>query len=148
MESYNASYQGNSFEIQLWDTAGQEQYRSLSPIYFRGARAAILVFDVTSKLSFTNLEKWLECLTEVAGDDVFLILVGNKNDLREREVSYPEGREWAQEHNAQYIETSAKTGENISLIFEEVHTLLGKTLLVQNEDVKSLQIEQSSSSCC
>lgn len=96
----------------IWDTAGQEKYRSLTPIYFNGAALAILVFDITNRSSMNELEHFIQVVQDRAPDYVKLVLVGNKADLEDRrEVEYKEGETYAREIGAAfYIEVSAKTG--------------------------------------
>jgi small GTP-binding protein len=104
--------------FDLWDTAGQENYKCLVPVYARGAVLAILVFDRASKLSFTNLAYWVDFLkANVAIDN--LLVVGNKCDLP-AEVSNDDALAWCHEIGADYIETSAKTGAQIDVLFQTV----------------------------
>jgi small GTP-binding protein len=104
--------------FDLWDTAGQENYQCLVPVYARGAVLAILVFDRSSKITFTNLSYWVSFLkTNVAIDN--LLVVGNKCDLP-AEVSTQDAIEWCQETGADYIEVSAKTGAKIDVLFQQV----------------------------
>lgn len=107
-------------EIQIWDTAGQEKFRSLGPIYFRNSIGAIVVYDVTNRTSYDNLDSWITNFTEVAGTEAVIAIVGNKNDLEdERQIQYSEAQEWAHTRNYLFFETSAKTGHNIALLFDE-----------------------------
>ena len=102
--------------FQLWDTAGQEDFRSITVSFFRNAVAGFLVFDVTNRESFDHLNIWiteakLKCNSE---QDIVLLLVGNKADLeRQREVSHDEAQCFADQHNIDYMETSAKSGANV-----------------------------------
>lgn len=108
--------------LQLWDTAGQEKYRSLAPMYYRSAAAALLVFDVTSKSSLENLKNWNQEICEKAPAGIQIFVVGNKIDaVDDRVVSSDAGRAMAQELGASYyFETSAKTGEGINNLFNKV----------------------------
>ena len=102
-------------ELQLWDTAGQELFRSVTRGYYRGSAGAFLVFDLTQRSSFTNIARWLQDITEVARNDVVKILIGNKCDLASsREITREEAEEYAKQNNMVYFETSAKSGENVS----------------------------------
>jgi small GTP-binding protein len=104
--------------FDLWDTAGQENYKCLVPVYARGAVLAILVFDRSSKISFTNLSYWVGFLkTNVSIDN--LLVVGNKCDLIPQ-VSTQDAIEWCQEIGADYVEASAKTGAQIDVLFQQV----------------------------
>jgi small GTP-binding protein len=109
--------------LQIWDTAGQEQYRSLAPMYYRNAQAAILVFDLTNHRSFLGLEDWVaELEAREADDRVKLFVVGNKCDLaQDRVLDRAKAERFAQSHHAlAYYETSAKTGDGVIELFTEV----------------------------
>lgn len=113
---------GRKLQLNIWDTAGQEQYRSMAPMYARDAKASLLVYDVTSRDSFNELENWIEILDD---NSVPFILLGNKQDLDDRrEVQTDEGIEFASKHNVQFFETSALSGYNINATFYEL-ALLG-----------------------
>lgn len=105
--------------LNIWDTAGQERYRSLFPMYGRGARAAILCYDVSSMASFESLSSWLEELQKLCSPDCLLFVVGNKIDL-ESAVPQPMATQWANEHNAQCLFTSARAGEGIVELFKAI----------------------------
>jgi len=113
-------------KLQIWDTAGQESFRSITRSYYRGAEGALLVFDVTHRSSFAALPEWLEDLRQYCEENVQILVVGNKVDLdatdssAKREVSSEEAREWAANNDCKYIETSAATGHNIVEAFELV----------------------------
>ena len=107
--------------MQIWDTAGQEKYRSLTPMYYRNAHAAVLVFDVTNKESYESLEQWATDLEEKTTTDIKIFIAGNKCDLENRQVSEEEAREFAFKHGAIcYVETSAKTGNGVLELFTKV----------------------------
>lgn len=107
-----------NIKLQVWDTAGQESFKSITRSYYRGSICALLVYDVTNKESFENLIKWLEETKTYANEKITIMLIGNKTDLADkREVQYDEGFDFAQKHDLLYQETSAKTGYNIDLIF-------------------------------
>ncbi|GJN08816.1 hypothetical protein PR202_ga26773 [Eleusine coracana subsp. coracana] len=111
--------------LQLWDTAGQERFRSLIPSYIRDSSVAVIVYDVTDRQSFLNTSKWVEEVHTQRGGDVLIFLVGNKTDLVDkRKVSTEEGEAKAQEHDATFIETSAKAGFNIKPLFRKIATSL------------------------
>jgi len=121
-----SSHAGREVKLQIWDTAGQERFRSMVPMYLRSAAAAILVFDITNKHSFDDLDSWIcEVSRSENGSAVSLFILGNKCDLeRNRCVSEAEGREFATRKGAHYFETSALSGKGIEttmvLIAEEV----------------------------
>ena len=110
---------GKIIKIQIWDTAGHERFRSITYSYYRGANSIIIVFDLSNKKSFISITDWLKQIEKHAKENVFKFLVGNKYDLiEEREVSYEEAKQYADEHSLPYIETSAKEGININELFE------------------------------
>ncbi|KAH8106906.1 ras-domain-containing protein [Cristinia sonorae] len=126
-------------KLQCWDTAGTESFRSITRSYYRGAAGCLLVYDVTSRQSFTNARTWLADVREHADPHLTCILVGNKVDLctpssdtpasanRSREVSTEEAELWAKEEGLLFVEASAKSGENVEAAFETAtRDILGK----------------------
>lgn len=114
-----------SVRLQLWDTAGQERFRSLIPSYIRDSSAAVVVYDVTNRASFMNTQKWVEDVRSERGQDVVIILVGNKSDIADRrQVSTEEGQQRAAEFNIMFIETSAKAGSNVKQLFRQLASAL------------------------
>jgi small GTP-binding protein len=104
--------------IQIWDTAGQEQFHTITKSYFRGAHGIVLCFDLTSKPSFDKIHMWMDSIQEAASEGVAIVLVGNKNDRADRTVTVGQGEALAEEYVVPYFETSAKTGANIHVVFE------------------------------
>lgn len=121
--------EGKTVKAQIWDTAGQERYRAITSAYYRGAIGALLLYDVTSSLTFQSLTRWLQELRENADSNIVVMLVGNKCDLQElRAVSTEEGLGFAKEQSLLFIETSAMDATNVQesftkLITEIVHRL-------------------------
>jgi len=108
----------SKIKVQIWDTAGQERFRAITRGYYRGAVGALIVYDITKSVSFRNVEKWLQELRQHAFDDIVIMLVGNKSDLKQaREVPTDEAKKFAQKNNLLFIETSALDGENIKEAF-------------------------------
>ena len=109
-----------SIKLQLWDTAGTEKFRSITTGYYRGANAAFVVFDLTSKQTFDCLNEWIENYYKYSNPDYEknVVLIGNKSDLvNKREVSEEEIEKFAKDNNIMYFETSAKDGKNIDEFF-------------------------------
>lgn len=113
-------------KLSLWDTAGQETYKSVTRSYFRGASGALLVFDITRRPSFLHVTDWLNDLRQIAEIDIVVVLVGNKSDLvegeeKKREVTKEEAEEWSAKNGVlEYVETSAKSGDGVELAFARV----------------------------
>ncbi|KAF4046754.1 Ras family [Phytophthora infestans] len=112
-------------KYQIWDTAGQEKYHSLAPMYYRGAAAAIVVYDITRKQSLTTLKNWVKELKQLGPDNIVIAIAGNKSDLEEkREVPASQARAYAGEIGALFIETSAKEDTNVSDLFIQISQAL------------------------
>mmetsp|Transcript_10838 Transcript_10838/g.29496 ORF Transcript_10838/g.29496 Transcript_10838/m.29496 type:complete len:214 (-) Transcript_10838:92-733(-) len=124
-QSKNVHIEDRTVRLQLWDTAGQERFRSLIPSYIRDAAAAVIVYDITKKGSFAGTRKWISDVRDERGSDALVALVGNKSDLEDqREVSTEEGRQQAEELGVTFAETSAKLGNNVSALFQDLATSL------------------------
>lgn len=107
--------------LQLWDTAGQERFRSLIPSYIRDSSVAVVVYDITNIKTFENTRKWVDDVRGERGNDVIIVLVGNKTDLNDkREVTTAQGEEEAKKNNLMFIETSAKVGHNVKALFKRI----------------------------
>ena len=141
--------------FNIWDTAGQERYRSLAPMYFNGAGVAFLVFDLTRKSTFDALSQFYSLIEQKAPEGIALILVGNKKDLPEEEYQcdMDEINEFSKKIGARfYIETSAKTGENIVEMFRKVVELEG--LCYEPETTEFVEVndepndQNDKKSCC
>lgn len=110
-----------TIRLQLWDTAGQERFRSLIPSYIRDSNVAVVVYDITKRASFDDARKWIEDVVAERGDEVVVVLVGNKTDLKEeREVTVEDGERRAKELGVGFIETSAKAGFNVKQLFNKI----------------------------
>ncbi|CAG8462711.1 14122_t:CDS:2 [Racocetra persica] len=106
--------EGKKIKLQIWDTAGQESFRSITRSYYRGAAGALLVYDITRRETFEHLLIWLEDARQHSNSDTTIMLIGNKSDLEsKRVVSYAEGEAFARQHGLFFMETSAKTAENV-----------------------------------
>ncbi|EAS02678.2 small guanosine triphosphatase family (GTPase)-like Ras family protein (macronuclear) [Tetrahymena thermophila SB210] len=115
--SKNIEVDGYTIKIQIWDTAGQESFRSITRSYYRGSVGALLVYDVTKEDSFQDLNKWISDVSENANKDLSVAVLGNKIDLDNREVKAKDGEAFASERNFLFFETSALNGDNIGEAF-------------------------------
>ena len=112
-------------KMQIWDTAGQERFRTVVSTYFRGAHGILLLYDVTNKDSFKNLENWLIEIEKNSNQKVLKILIGNKCDLTEdREITTEEGQTFANRNGMEFMETSAKMNTNVTEAFETLGKLM------------------------
>jgi len=122
-------FAGKSASIQIWDLGGQQAYRKLRKLYLEGSQGALIVFDVTDQQSFDDLEEWIQSLVEIRGNDVPMIIIGNKIDLVEsRVVAEDVAREYAKRYNAKIIFTSAATGEKVEDSFKELIMTIIKSI--------------------
>jgi small GTP-binding protein len=116
-------------QLQLWDTAGQELFRSVTRGYYRGSAGALIVFDLTARDTFENVERWLKDIRDVARADVVTVLIGNKADLPDaRQVGASEAADFAKRNSMQYFETSAKTGNNIAVAVDALVAVIEKNV--------------------
>ena len=117
--------QNKQIKMQIWDTAGQERFRNVISSYFRGAHGILLIYDVTNRDSFKNLESWLIEIEQNSSENVLKVLIGNKNDLvDDKEIKTEEGQAFANRNGMQFIETSAKENTNVTEAFESLAKLM------------------------
>lgn len=110
---------GSVIKLQMWDTAGQEKFKTITAAYYKGSHGILLVFDVCDKRSFVDVANWLNEVEKFSSPDVVKILVGNKCDMQgEREVSREEGELFASSMDMKYFETSAKSNRNVENVFK------------------------------
>ena len=113
----NVYIKNKSYRIQIWDTAGQENFRSITRAYYKNSVCAIIVYDISKRDSFNHVENWIEDCKNQSPKNIYMILVGNKSDLDSREVTKEEGQELANKYGLDFYETSAKTGDNVEELF-------------------------------
>ena len=147
----NITVNGKSENLYIWDTAGQEKFRSIARAYYRNASCALLVFDMTNKETFNNINTWLSDVNSLC-ENVSIILVGNKSDLAsDRAVSTEEAQSFADLNKIPYIETSAKDGTNISEAFikcaSEVRQRSDTLKQQQNVNIQEATPQQKKGCC-
>ncbi len=117
------------YRIQIWDTAGQECFKSVSRGYYKSSVCALVVYDITNRKSFDNVIEWIEECKNNGPQTVTMVLVGNKSDLKEmRNISYEEGEELANRFNMMFFETSALNGDNIDKLFNDTAETIVKKM--------------------
>ncbi|KAE8676402.1 Ras-related protein RABA2c [Hibiscus syriacus] len=134
----NLQVEGKSVKAQIWDTAGQERYRAITSAYYRGAVGAILVYDITKRQTFDNVQRWLRELRNHADSNIVLMMAGNKSDLNHlRAVSEQDGQNLAEKDGLSFLETSALDATNIEKAFQtiltEVYHIVSKKALAAQE---------------
>ena len=139
------TYNDKTYQLLVWDTAGQEQYHAIAPMYYRSASIAIVVYDVTSYSSFRAIERWITELKDHNMENAVIMVVGNKIDLG-REIEHSFASEQARALGAIYAECSAATGVGISHLFERAL----QALVLHDEDRVEMTPRRraSSTSCC
>ena len=130
-------------KLELYDSSGEEKFNKTLPNqFYKDAYGAIIVYDITNKESFNKIKFWINEIISKCPSDTIILIIGNKTDIKERVVSYDEGNLLAQKYQIEYFETSAKTGNNITLIFEK---LLFEIIKKQNQNETKSSINERSS---
>jgi len=143
---------GKSIRLQLWDTAGQDRFRSITRNLYKGAAGIMLIYDVTSKKTFENVKNWVDSIRNEVHNKVVIVLVGNKIDKKDqREVQKEEGEDLAEEFHLPFFECSALTGEKINEAFMELAKGLSEIKekdINKGEQLKQIKVEKTKKSCC
>jgi small GTP-binding protein len=144
--------ENHEYDVLIWDTAGQEIYRGLTPLYYRNADIAIIVFDVTRQNTFDSVDFWIDELRENVGDKITIVICGNKIDLEEkREVEAEKAESFASDNNALYVETSGVDGVGIESVFERgIRETLksGEQEITLNKDPNLVEKSNKNEGCC
>jgi len=137
--------EGKQIKLQIWDTAGQEAFRSITRSYYRGAAGALLVYDITRRDTFNHLTTWLEDARQHSNSNMVIMLIGNKSDLEaRRDVKREEGEAFAREHGLIFMETSAKTAANVEEAFintaREIYDKIQEGVFDINNEANGIKI--------
>ena len=121
--SKTIKYKGKIIKLQIWDSAGQEKFRSLIPNYIRGSSLVFIVYDISNKKSFDSVQSWVNFINNIENSNI--VIVGNKIDLEnKREVSYEEGKKFCEEQNYDFFEVSAKNDNNLNnMLYNSIASL-------------------------
>jgi small GTP-binding protein len=143
VEFLTATVQVNraTIKLQIWDTAGQERFRSIAKAYFRSAIGVMLVFDLSERKSFDDVNQWLQDVHALCDPNAVVTLIGNKSDLTdERAVTATEAEAFAQLHQLTYLETSARGGNNVQEAFQKTAgAIYRKTVAGKEEPIEGVQ---------
>lgn len=126
---------GATVRLNLWDTAGQERFRALAPNYYRGAKGAVIVYDITDRSSFARVVSWVKELSVQADKDICICIAGNKCDREsERQIPKAEAIEYARSQGVSHFDTSAKSGKGVQELFQEISRLVMETQQKSKEE--------------
>ena len=137
-------------KIQIWDTAGQDRFRSITKNYYKGSHGIILIYDITNRRTFENVQQWISQIREETSQNVVIYLIGNKIDMKEeRKVSTEEGKKLADELGLPFMETSAKEGININEVFDDIVERVDKVFgNMPTAPKKNKVYKQKNGKCC
>jgi len=138
---------GKNVKLQIWDTAGQDRFRTITCSYYRGAQGIVVVYDITDRDSFEAVRQWMIEIDKYAQESVIKLLVGNKCDMNDkRKVTFDEGQELANQYGIQFFEASAKSCSNIDLLFQTMAKVIMEkySTLRKDKDQKSTKLTNRS----
>ena len=139
----NIKINDKKIKIQIWDTAGQERYRSITSAYYRGAKGAFIVYDITRQDTFDNIDKWVKDLKTNGDKNTVIMLIGNKSDLEDKRVIQKEqGIKKSEEFKIAFFETSALNGENITKAFDELIEQIYQNNCLDVEENEDVEIDK------
>ena len=136
-------------KMQIWDTAGQERYNTLTSGFFKAAHGIMVCYSVTDERSFQSINKWIAQIKNLAPNDVKILLVGNKSDLKnDRVVSTDAGKECAEKYGIEFVETSAFNGENVVYAFESLGRMILTDIKKEEQEGDHLNRPKKKNKCC
>ena len=134
----NITINNTIYRVQIWDTAGQERFRSITRAYYKNSICSLILYDISNRESFYNVQKWVEDCKAQAFPGMIFVLIGNKRDKNEeREVQFNEGENLAKENGMMFYETSALTGEGIEELFNETTAIIADRISQNEYDLSS-----------
>ena len=140
---------GKKIKLQIWDTAGQDRFRAITKNYYKGSHGIILIYDITSLQTFENIKLWVSQIREEASPNVVIYIVANKIDLEyERKISKEDGKNLADELGFPFVETSAKSGINVTETFEDLVERIDKIYGNMPQNKKNLSFQAKGRKCC
>lgn len=146
---YRTTYDGKDIELQIWDTAGMERYKSLGSIYYRDANAAVIVYDQTSMESADSLEMWLESFRQTVKTQCYIAIAANKDDLPRKVVPLEKIKGWCESHGFDLFVTSAKDGTGVNELFNTLVKSLIKMGKAESSKVPNLRkTKKEKNGCC
>jgi Ras-related protein Rab-8A len=145
-QKHHVNINGRLLTLQIWDTAGQEQFHAITKSYMRGADGIVVVYDVSMEESFERVDMWMESIRDTALTQVELILIGNKMDTENRIITTAQGEALGKKYGISHFETSAKTGQGVTEAFEELARLVAGHL--EQREATRIPIPTSDKRCC
>ena len=142
---------GQVIKVQLWDTAGQDRYRTIAKNYYKGSHGILLLYDVTKLSSFENIREWIKDIREEVYEKAIIFLIGNKIDKKDQiKIKTEEGTKLAEEFNLPFFEASAKSGENVDEIFKALYQKISEVYVdIQQEGgAKLTKKSKKTRKCC
>ena len=142
---------GKTIKVQLWDTAGQDKYRTIAKNYYKGSHGILLLYDITKQSSFDNIREWVRDIKEEVSEKAIIFLIGNKIDIEEeRKISKEKGEELAEEFKIPFFEASAKSGKNVDEVFKALYNKICEIYgdLERERGSKLIKKSKMKKKCC
>jgi len=142
---------GKTIKVQLWDTAGQDKYRTIAKNYYKGSHGILLLYDITKQSSFDNIREWVRDIKEEVNEKAILFLIGNKIDMEDqRKIPKEKGVELAEEFKIPFFEASAKSGENVDEVFKALYNKICEIYgdLERERGTKLIKKRKIKGRCC
>ena len=142
---------GKTIKVQLWDTAGQDKYRTIAKNYFKGSHGILLLYDITKQSSFDNIREWVRDIKEEVNEKAILFLIGNKIDMEDqRKIPKEKGVELAEEFKIPFFEASAKSGENVDEVYKALYNKICEIYgdLERERGTKLIKKRKIKGRCC